>query len=202
MTGISDGFGDDLSSDEIAEYIRQHEGLLRLKAAERTRGNRNSNDTWDDILQEGRIVQWTVLTKRPDAPPSYVSAAMSNRIMEVILRGTWTGMERTKGKPLDPLRRRDRDSVNDETLQLDQVVEAADVLDDVCIAYHHGQIHQALAALTFTQREIAVLRYWGGWSDAEIAARQGVSKQTVERQWRTIIRPQLLEGLHLLTEVC
>jgi RNA polymerase sigma factor (sigma-70 family) len=195
MAGIQDGFGDDLAIDE---YIREHEGLLRLKAAERTRGNRNSNDTWDDILQEGRIVQWQVLAKRPDAPAAYVSAAMSNRIMECILRGTWTGMERRHGKPLDPLRRGDRDSVDDETLQLDQVVDQADWVEHALLGYHQGQILAALNELTFTQKEAVVLRFWGGMTNAEIAARQGISKQTVERQWREIIRPALVEELELL----
>ena len=195
MAGIQDGFGDDLAIDE---YIREHEGLLRLKAAERTRGNRNSNDTWDDILQEGRIVQWQVLQRRPDAPAAYVSAAMSNRIMECILRGTWTGMSRTHGKPLDPLRRGDRDSVDDETLQLDQVVDQADWVEHALLGYHQGQILKALDELTFTQKEAVVLRFWGGMTYAEIAARQGISKQTVERQWREIIRPALVEELELL----
>jgi len=196
---IQDGFGDDLAIDE---YIREHEGLLRLKAAERTRGNRNSNDTWDDILQEGRIVQWQVLQRRPDAPAAYVSAAMSNRIMECILRGTWTGMSRTHGKPLDPLRRGDRDSVDDETLQLDQVVDQADWVEHALLGYHQGQILAALDELTFTQKEAVVLRFWGGMTNAEIAARQGISKQTVERQWRETIRPRLVEELGLLTGVC
>lgn len=195
---IQDGFGDDLAIDE---YIREHEGLLRLKAAERTRGNRNSNDTWDDLLQEGRIVQWQVLEKRPDAPAAYVSAAMSNRIMECVVRGTWTGMSRTHGKPLDPLRRRDRDSVDDETLQLDQVVDSSTWVEHALLGYHQGQILKALDELTFTQKEAVVLRFWGGMTNAEIAARQGISKQTVERQWREIIRPALVEELELLAGV-
>jgi RNA polymerase sigma factor (sigma-70 family) len=196
--GINDGFGDALSTDEMTAYLASNERLLRIKAADRTRGNVTSNDTWQDLLQEGRIVQWRVLTRRPDAPREYVSAAMSHRLVECVMRGTWTGMPTAQGRPRDPLRRGDRDSVDDETLQLDQVLQAAEVLDDVCVAYHHGEILQALNALTLTQREIAVLRYYGGWSDAEIAVRQGCSKQTVERRWREQVRPALAARLGLL----
>jgi hypothetical protein len=199
---LSDGFGDSLSTEEMTAEIESRERLLRLKAGDRLRGSSASSDVWDDVLQEGRIVQFEVLLKRPNAPPSYVSAAMSNRISEVVSRGTWTGMSRTHGKQLDPLRRRDRDSVNDETLQLDEVVATGQVLDEVLLAYHHGEILEALNALTFTQRAHVVRRFWGGWSNAEIAAAQGCSKQTVERQWRTDIRPQLVRRLGHLVNIC
>lgn len=205
---VNDRWGDDpvqqeLSLLEMEESIREREGLLRLKAAERTRGNRSSNDTWDDILQEGRIVEWTVLTKRPDAPPSYVSAAMSNRISEVISRGTWTGMETHRGRPTDPLRRpmAERCSVNDETLRLDEMLASSDWLDDVLVGYHHGQIMQALNALTFTQKVYVYQRFWEGRSNPEIAAERGLSTGEVERQWRCNIRPRLQAQLALLIDM-
>jgi RNA polymerase sigma factor (sigma-70 family) len=198
MSGLQDGFGDDLTIDE---YIQGNERLLRLKAGERTRGNDSARDIWDDLLQEGRIVQWTVLTKRPDSARQYVSAAMSNRIMECITRGTWTGMETHRGRPTDPLRRRDRDSVDDETLQLADVVDQADLVEQVLVAYHDGEIHQALDQLTFTQKVHVVARFWYGMTNAEIAAQQGCSKQTVERQWREDIRPRLVRELGHLLEV-
>jgi hypothetical protein len=196
---LQDGFGDDLS---VEEYLASNERLLKLKAGDRLRGSDVASDVWDDVLQEGRIVQFEVLKKRPDAPRSYVSAAMSNRIGEVVSRGTWTGMETHQGRPVDPLRRRDRASVDDETLQLDEVLQAAGVLDEVLLGYHRGEIVRALNALTFTQRVHVVRRFWGGWSNAEIAAAQGCSKQTVERQWRTDIRPRLVDELGHLTGLC
>lgn len=195
---INDGFGDALS---VEEEILGRERLLYLKASERLRGSQASSDIWDDVLNEGRIVQWLVRIKRPDAAREYISAAMTNRIKECISRGTWTGMETHRGRPTDPLRRAaaGRSSVDDETLQL---VDQANWVDEVLLAYHQGEIHQALDALTFTQKTHVVLRFWGGWSNAEIAARQGCSKQTVERQWRTEIRPHLLEELaHLVDSV-
>jgi RNA polymerase sigma factor (sigma-70 family) len=183
-------------------YIRANERLLRLKAGEQLRGSAIASDVWDDVLQEGRIIQAEVLQRRPDAPREYVSAAMTNRIRDAITRGTWTGMETHRGRPTDPLRRRDRDSVDDETLQLDEVVDAGNILDEVILAYHHGEIAEALSALTFTQRVHVFSRFWLGMSNAEIAAEQGCSKQTVERQWRTDIRPQLVRRLEHLVNIC
>jgi RNA polymerase sigma factor (sigma-70 family) len=199
MGGLQDGFGDDLT---IEEYIASNERLLKIKAAERTRGHEAARDIWDDLLQEGRIVQWAVLEKRPDSERSYVSAAMTNRIKECISRGTWTGLETHQGRPRDPLRRpgSSRSSVDDETLQLADVVDQADWVEHIQLAYHHGEISQAINALTFTQRVHVVARFWYGMSNAEIAAQQGCSKQTVERQWRETIRPHLVRELgHLLT---
>jgi RNA polymerase sigma factor (sigma-70 family) len=200
MGGIQDGFGEHLAVDEMEEYLLSNERLLKIKAAERTRGSEAARDIWDDLLQEGRIVQWAVLEKRPESARAYVHAAMSNRMIEVLTRGTWTGMPTAQGRPRDPLRRRDRDSVDDETLQLADVVDQADWVEQVQLAYHHGEIHQAIDALTFTQKAHVVARFWYGLSNAEIAAQQGCSKQTVERQWRETIRPHLVRELgHLLT---
>ena len=102
----------------------------------------------------------------------------------------------------DPLRRRDRDSVNDETLRLDEVIDAGELVDDVAVAYHHGEIIQALNALTFTQREYVFARFWLGKTNPEIAAERGLSAGEVERQWRVNIRPVLLDELHHLINIC
>jgi RNA polymerase sigma factor (sigma-70 family) len=197
MVHLDDGYGDDPVRREMdyEEYIAENEGLLKLKAAERTRGNVTSSDTWDDLLQEGRIVQWTVLEKRPESARAYVSAAMSNRISECINRGTWTGLERTHGKPVDPIRRplKSRDSVDDPDVTI--VVSSGDWVDHVMMAYHHGEIMQALNELTFRQREYVFDRFWLGMSNPEIAARRGLSTGEVERQWRCTIRPHLVEKL-------
>jgi DNA-directed RNA polymerase specialized sigma24 family protein len=199
---LSDGFGDDRSDLDYEEYLLDNERLLKLKAGERMRGSDVASDIWDDVLQEGRIVQWTVLKKRPSSPPAYVSAAMSHRIIECLTRGTWTGMSRTHGKPRDPLRRRDRDSVNDETLGLDEVIDAGRLVDDVAVAYHHGEIMAALNALTFTQREYVYARFWLGKTNPEIAAERGLSTGEIERQWRVNIRPALVEELPHLINIC
>lgn len=50
---------------------------------------------------------------------------------------------------------------------------APEVLDDVALAYHHGEIHLAIAELPETWRAYVVGRFWYGLSDTEIRARTG-----------------------------
>jgi RNA polymerase sigma factor (sigma-70 family) len=200
---IHDTFGDDRRdidfAEEYDEYIRANERLLKLKAGERLRHNPLARDIWDDVLQEGRIVQWMVLKRRPESTRQYVSGAMSHRITEVIQRDAWTGSEAKTGHPIDPLRRRDeRDSVDDETLGVTEIVDSSDWVDQVIRSYHDGEIAEALSALTFTQRQQVYARFWCGMSEDEIAALQGVSKATISRHWRQDIRPRLARRLELL----
>jgi RNA polymerase sigma factor (sigma-70 family) len=199
---IHDTFGDDRRDIDYEEYIRDNERLLKLKAGERLRHNEMARDIWDDVLQEGRIVQWMVLKRRPESTSQYVSGAMSHRIMEVIVRDAWTGSEAKTGHPIDPLRRRaERDSVDDETMGIDEIVDSSDWVDEVIAAYHDGEIQQALSSLTFTQRQHVFARFWCGMSEPEIAALQGVSKATVSRHWRQDIRPRLARRFAHLAEV-
>jgi DNA-directed RNA polymerase specialized sigma24 family protein len=201
---LSDTFGDDRRDIEFyEEYILNNERLLKIKAAERLRHNPVSRNVWDDVLQEGRLVQFTVLKKRPESTREYVSAAMSHRIVEVISRDQWTGSECKRGHPIDPLRRpSERDSVDDETLHLDEIVESSNWVDEVINAYHHGEIAQALDQLTFTQRQQVFARFWLGMSEPEIAAIQGVSVSSVSRRWTQEIKPRLVEELgHLVGTV-
>jgi DNA-directed RNA polymerase specialized sigma24 family protein len=199
MAPLLDGFGDDRSlEDYITEVIDSNERLLKIKAAERLRGNPTSRDIWDDVLQEGRLVQMQVIRKRPDATSQYVHAAMSHRMSEVISRGAWTGSEAKRGHPIDPLRRpAERDSLDDP--DWDVVISSGDWVEQVISGYHDGEIAQALDALTFTQKAHVVARIWYGLSEPEIAAMQHVSVSTVSRRWTQDIRPQLVRRLgHLI----
>lgn len=196
---LQDGYGEDRRDVDYEEYLLDNERLLKLKTADRLRTSDVSRDIWDDVLQEGRIVQWEVLKKRPESERTYVSAAMSMRIGEVVRRQTWTGMETHRGRATDPLRRRDRDSTDDETSDVQVVVESSDWVDRVIMAYHHGEIMDALNRLTFTQRTYVYERFWEGRTNPEIAARRGLSTGEMERQWRVNIRPRLVEELaHLV----
>lgn len=202
---LQDGFGNDTRDIEYEEFLLDNERLLKLKTADRLRSSDVSRDIWDDVLQEGRIVQWEVLVKKAGEArdiKKFVSASMSMRISEVVHRETWTGMETHRGRPIDPLRRRDRDSTDDESLTFERAVSSGDWVDRVIMAYHHGEIMQAINALTFTQRAYVYARFWEGRTNAEIAAERGLSKGEVERQWRVNIRPRLVEELgHLAATV-
>ena len=57
---------------------------------------------------------------------------------------------------------------------------AADV--DLLLSEEHSEVVQALRRLPERQREVLVLRFWSGLSEAEIAEAMGVSTGTVKSQ--------------------
>jgi hypothetical protein len=190
---LHDGFGDHVE-DFYEQVIRDKERLISLQAAERG----TDPNVWDDVLNEARITLWEVLVKHPDKPPAYAHRATGMRIVEVLTRGVWTGMEGHRGRAIDPIRRTDRDSFDDPDLGLE--VAAADVLESVQLAYHHGEILQAIAALPANHRQYCYLRFWGGYTNVEIAAIQGVKAGNMARMWTESIAPKLADSLaHLAT---
>lgn len=135
-----------------------------------------------------------------DSSPALTHHAVRQRVSELVKRGfLWTGMEGHRGREIDPMRRTDRDSIDDP--EWDVQIEAADALAAVEWAYHHGEIHEALRSLPERHREYVVLKFWGGMSNPEIAARQSLSIATVERDWREKIKPQLADDLAHLAAV-
>jgi len=189
---ISDGYGDE---SEFESYVRDREPLLRIQAYERIHP-----DNVPDAVNEARYTIWEVLQKRPDAPPEYVRAAAKTRITEVSMRGNWLGQPSQRGKPsVDPLRRADRDSFDDP----DFLVEASapEILDTLELAYHEGQILEAIRTLPRRHQEYVVLRFWGGWTHAELAPLMGVKTNNMARMWTETIKPLLAERLAHLAEV-
>lgn len=81
------------------------------------------------------------------------------------------------------------------------VVIAEELLDGVALAYHYGEIHSAIQSLSDNHREYVLARFWGGLTDAEIAAERGTTYSTVWRQWSHTIRPALISQLAHLSEV-
>jgi RNA polymerase sigma factor (sigma-70 family) len=74
------------------------------------------------------------------------------------------------------------------------LLEAPDVLDGVALAYHHGEIAEALDDLPAHWRQYVIDRFWHGMSDAESNAR----RETSVRWYR--VRPVLAERLAHLAD--
>lgn len=191
---ISDGYGDQMTADQVEDLIRQKERLLQIQAAER---QVDPND-WDDALNEARITVWKIAVKGGYEKDSYIHASTGKRITEVQARGNWTGQPSQRGKPsVDPIRRKDRDSLDDPDWQV-QIAAQGD-LEDLLLAYHEGEILRALSALPERHRRYVVLRFWGGWTNTECAPVLGVKPGNVARMWTDSIRPVLAEHLaHLV----
>lgn len=185
---LSDGYGD-LSPVEqaLVEKDFQYRSLARKVT--------DSPDLMDDVAQEARIAAWLEYDKvgiRHD----YAYHRAQQRAVQHAYRDQWFGSPQgVAGKPLDPIRRKpsQRDSLDDP--DLDVHLAAAGVIDAVMLAYHDGEIAEAINALAPDHREYVVLRFWGGLSNQEIAARQGKAASYLSSAWVKVIRPRLLERL-------
>lgn len=174
MSNWSGELGDAL---DVREVIERKERLLQIMVSERV----TDPAARDDILQEARIAVWKAMG-RPHMADAYLHTAARRRIEEVRDRQTWTGHTRRHGQPTDPLRQSRTDSL-DRMLDVGLMVAAQNILDGVEMAYHQGEMFQAIAALPANQREYVILRFWGGLTEAEIAAEVHRSVPTVQRWW-------------------
>lgn len=196
---LDGGYGDDA---ELETYLAEQEGLLKWKA----RGDA-------DAVQEARITVWQTLAKHPGATRSYLDQAATWRIHDHLAGKPATGTvrresgTRTGGDQSRTARAMRSRSGSDALAQpwaggdaLD-LVDAADQLPELELAYHHGEIMQAIAALPAAHREYVVLRFWGDLDRNQIAARMRRNPGNLATTWRTQIRPRLQESLMHLAAV-
>ncbi|UUZ58314.1 RNA polymerase sigma factor [Nocardioides sp. B-3] len=61
-----------------------------------------------------------------------------------------------------------------------RTIEAAGPEDRAVLAEEHSEVFAAVQSLPPRQREVLVLRYWSGLSEAEIAAAPGITPGTVK----------------------
>lgn len=183
----SNGFGDTLTIEEV---IAQKERLLVGMARERARP-----EDFDDTLQEGRIALWQVATAKPTASQAYLHGAARLRMTDYATRHNPTGRPSQQGRQqveasvsLDAL----ADATHDDEGGLDALLlVAAEVLGDIEMAYHYGEIMAAISGLSEPQKRYVMLRFWGGMNDQEIAARVQVRADTLQRMWSKRVRPEL-----------
>lgn len=192
---ISDGYGD---ADEV---IPRYEKWAHV-VANGMLGSPTHPDH-DDLVQEARIAIWISLTKHDPAKgamPSYLTRAAKWSMADAVERKKWTGQESTQGVRV-AYRHQQTDSL-DAMIDagVTSMLAAADVLESVSLAYHYGQIHQAVAALSEPHREYVYLRFWAGMTPIEIAAHTGTSG-SLQRYWWTKIVPVLHENLSQLESV-
>lgn len=195
---ISDGYGDeDLVEDVLPRYEKWAHAV-----ANDLLGSPHHPDH-EDLVQEARIAIWRSLRthdRAKGALPSYVTQAARWQMHDAVERKKWTGQDTKQGKArTDRIRPTDSlDAMFDAGLT--DMLMAADVLDEVCLAYHHGQISSAIAALPQHHRQFVYLRFWAGMTDAEIKAHTGRSLGSL---WRVSggIRDQLRSALLHLESV-
>lgn len=192
------GFGDSLNVEEV---LARKEALLQIMVSENTAV---TPEMRDDVLQEARITAWQVYTSDREMQnrDTYTHAAARKRIGEVAQRQTWTGHTRVHGQPTDPLRQQGKESL-DVMIESDSglALVAVELLDGVEVAYHYGQVHQAIRALSEPHRLFVYQKYWLGLSESELAAKHGKSVGTISRWWTQTIKPALRQNLEHLVNI-
>jgi RNA polymerase sigma factor (sigma-70 family) len=106
----------------------------------------------DDLIQEGYIAMWRALgTFSPDrgALPAWLTYKAHGRMQEFL--------RRAKNVPCTDL-----DAAPEEALA------APDLIDSLSLAYHDGEIAQAISHLSPAQRRYVTARFWLGLSGKEM----------------------------------
>jgi RNA polymerase sigma factor (sigma-70 family) len=155
----SPGLGAAMNASALAELFRRHHGDLVRLATVILRSREAAEDVVQDVFasvqaRSGQLV-------RPDAALPYLRAAVLNRCRSVIRR-------QALAQRFGLLR--------DADFGLDQLSAEADVIR----AEERRQVLAALATLPRRRREVLVLRYYAGLSEAEIASTLGISQGTVK----------------------
>jgi RNA polymerase sigma factor (sigma-70 family) len=131
------------------ETLREYIGWLR-----KTAGNMIGfgDPGLDDLVQEGYIAMWRALKnfdRSKGSLPSWLTAKAHWRMLEVVQRTKRTIEVTLDEAPEDQL-------------------AAPDLLDAIDIAYHDGEIAQAVSELTTQQRRYVIARFWLGLSGKEM----------------------------------
>ena len=154
-------------------------------------GLAQDSHTQEDLVQEGWVYMWKALSTfdpTKGALPSWITKAALLRMTDVARRGKYTGKPSRVGKkgtaeqfpqPADP------------TWGWMDVVKAPDLIDSVMLAYHQGEIVEAINELSPEDREYVVRRFWKGET----------STSADRTAWVRRIRPALKERLEHLAEV-
>lgn len=152
----------------------------------------------DDLAQEGSIALWRAYRDLEDTPEPDRTRFALHRARQRMKHIAWKGEP-----PLGHAPMRGRPEVEIgfsmdalEGWQREAFLGAEDMLGDVEMAYHRGELAAALQSLPTHHQEYVKLRFWWGYTDTEIAALWGLSSsKVVEKRWSRTIRPALAERL-------
>ena len=197
MSGeVSDGYGSDLTNAEAVErFWRWSYTVARDFATP-------AHLDIDDLAQESLIAMWRVLEKRggrAHVAAPYLTLTGRMAMLGVAQGSPLTGGDSTPGPKSRPstvgVDWGSAAAGDGDGYGLGRLLEAADLLDAVDWAYHHGEILDCLHGLTLDDRTYVYSRFWQGKTDTEIAAERGVSNKMLGNRWKRTIRPALAERL-------
>lgn len=118
----------------------------------------------DDLVNEGYIAMWRAFDTfdaSRGSLPSWLTGAARLRMGDVARgKGQWFGHEPVRGHR--EVEHTSLDAMVDVGGDFLETLLGVDVLDGVESAYHHGEIAQAIAALSPMQREYVYARFYLG----------------------------------------
>jgi RNA polymerase sigma factor (sigma-70 family) len=155
------GAGDAGAADSgaLAELFRQHHGELVRLATMIVRSRETAEDVVQDVF--AGIQARSARQANPEAPLPYLRAAVLNRCRSALRRQV---VAQRFGR------------LRDVDYGLAQLSAEADAIR----AEERHQVLTALASLPARRREVLVLRYYLGLSEAEIARTLGISQGSVK----------------------
>jgi RNA polymerase sigma factor (sigma-70 family) len=163
---------------------------------ESARGDSARHDV-DDLAQEAMIAIWDAGTKKRDAVATYYAHAGRRAMVDALRGRAATGSG--GGQHYRP-RTTSADAIAEAEPDVWDALAASDALAGIEMAYHEGEIMQALAALKPQYREYVVRRFWGGQRDVDIASEMGTTNKAVGNWWARAIAPTLRTRLAHLSD--
>lgn len=192
---IDDGYGDETPEQTALRFLRwSHDAASKMTHADSL--------IYDDLVQEAMISIWRTAETKHIRNAVYLTKTARYRMVDVASgERPMTGGDSTPGPRYRPKETSvDWEEISADPGPLEALLEAADLLDAVELAYHHGEICEALDGLREDHRRYVVERFWHGKRDVEIAAEMEVDKRLLNLWWRRTIRPALAERLQHLQE--
>lgn len=184
---LSEGYGDDLSAEQMIEDVEPLIGWLAAKYVPR------DHEVYRDLVQEGLMKYWAVLRSHPDQQKSYYVKSAQQRMLDVFTRrapmlGSADGINRYRPKTTAV-------DFAEHPYLIDQVQIAPDPLDLIVASYHEGEVRQALDLLCEEDRVYVIERFWKGTKGIDIDAMLGLSYGRGAQRWTRRIKPRLVEAL-------
>jgi RNA polymerase sigma factor (sigma-70 family) len=138
-------------------------------------------DRAEELAQEAWIAIWQAVRARPEqthtASSPLLKTVALNKMRNVIR--DWHAQARDIRRT-DLYGRPGVDTYSDERVAEVGIWDRLCVdLADIEVAYHHGEIREALAALPPKQRLYVFLRYWGGYTETEMVPHFGYRPKTL-----------------------
>lgn len=143
----------------------------------------NASMSFEDLCQEGSIAMWKALNAYdPTRGPVdlWLKAKARWSMLNAIAR--------------------DRAYVTESASDIDDDFECADRSIDMDLAYHEGEIHEAISRLTPKQREYVLRRFWGQQGTRELTSVFGYDPGSLWTSQRNGARKKLRESLAHLSE--